>query len=460
MSVFLLLATWFAVCAGLLCWVRAPGVPEPPECSRNQTFEDADDETLVLMLERAWPTAISVTAFMATLQCAFGGLLPELATPYAYASAPRFTLDSAVHTNRLPSHQIVLGRLRHIEHVLLGRALFPGWRVGVVPLLYVEKTMPDSVSWRPLARTCTVERARFGRRHATLCILATGAVPSEAFQTSIAHMDCDWFVTYYGTDERHSLPTARLRFLFHMPRSLKSDLLIAAAPVASEYETVVFLDEDIVVRFNSTVWKAELMCAFGHIPVVWRPTFRPYSKTVWEWMNADCFPQRVRAVALGNFTFIEPQIFFVRSDFFVHYVDQYVVPVFGRHPTVRGIWTLIMMACVMAQRAFPDAVPCAMTTQLTVVHADLRTLPKDQMHFDNSYQAAYNGISRLPETHHELHRIDMVERNGACAESVLVTPGRFGAWVPPTRSQSEIRRVFSERVRERMSLPQRLCTAD
>lgn len=449
----------FAIGAdALLCWVRSPSVVAPAGCTVKQTFDATDDNQTVLMLDHAWPESMTIATFLSVLNCAFNGTLPELASPFAYTKAPRFSLGSAVVSDRLPSLQIMMGTLLAIEYALLRRTP-PGrrWRVGIVPLLFVDHTVPTDLVWQPLARQCAIHRARHAPRHPTLCTSATNGVLPAPLQTTMSHMDCDWLIVYYGAKKEHALPIDRLRFLFHMPGALKSDLLIAVAGVAHQYETIMFTDEDVVMRFNSTEWQRELRCLFGHIPVLWRPTFRPYSRSIWQWMNADCFGTNVRAVGLGNFTFLEPQVFFARADFFVHYVDEYVVPVFGAHPEMRGIWTLIMLSCFLAQRAFPHAVPCAMTTRLTATHADLHTLRKDSNHFAHSYEAIQTGVAHMPITHHELAEIDLIDVNAPCVPERSVGTGRFERWYPPQRTVSQLQRMRTDRVKERTSLPDRIC---
>lgn len=287
--------------------------------------------------------------------------------------------------------------------------------------------------------------------------MASGARPSAPFLTTASYIDCDWAIGYYGVAEQHELPLDRMRFFFHMPRALKSDLLVTIAGVVVDYETVMFMDEDIVLKFNSTQWRAELECAFGHIPVLWRPTFRPYSKSIWQWMNADCFAPDVRALALGNFTFLEPQVFFVRADFFIHYVDQYIVPVFVQNPKVRCIWTLIVAVCLLAERAFPDAVACALSRTLIAVHADLRTLTKDAAHGADTWRILTVAMRYMPDTRHEFVPFDVVRDSQPCAPARTINTGRFEPWRPVKHTDSRMRQMINERIAQRDLLAKRLC---
>jgi hypothetical protein len=446
----------------LLCIVESPDIALPRECDASARVDNATNETLVLLLSRAWPESLSVAGFIATLECAFNGTLPEIGTPFAYLAAPRFTLGSAVQTNRIPASHLALGRLGAINRLRSGAANADEvWRVGVVPLLFVKEPLPIGLEWRPLDRRCAVHRARHPARHATLCAMSSGAEATVPFLTTAAHIDCDWAVSYYGSAEDHSLPLERYRFFFHLPRSIKSDMLVAVAGVASAsaYTTVVFMDEDIIVQFNSTVWEAELRCAFGHVPVVWRPTFLPYSDKIWSWMNAECFGGDVRAIALGNFTFLEPQIIFMRADFFTFYIDQYVAPVFAPFPTIRSIWTLLSTICLVAEHCFPDAVPCALTTALTVEHADLRTLRKGALHGDDTELILHAGLQRFPITRFQLGGFDFVMRNQSCAPRRAIGAGNFAPWEParPNRTAIGMRRLINVRMFAKRKLDRTAC---
>jgi hypothetical protein len=430
----------FPYVSALLC-IQSPSqrdLPLPPECS-----DSAAHPTLALNLDTTWPSSLSITAFIATLECAFNGSLPDIASPFAFASAPRFTLGSAVLSKRLASRSLALGRIDMIKSLLGTRTpktstlLRSRWRIGIVPLLFISNPFPRGSTWQPLDRKCAVHRARHPQRHATLCAMSSGAQPSTPFLTTAEHVDCDWAVAYYGSTEEHALPLERLRFFFHMPRSLKSDLLVAVAGVASTYTTVLYMDEDIVIRFNSTVWETELRCVFGHVPVVWRPTFRPHAQSIWPWMNADCFDDSVRALAIGNFSFLEPQIAFMRAKFFTYFVDQYVVPVFAQFPDIRSIWTLFSTICFLAERSFPHAVPCAMTRTLTVEHADLRTLSKGETHLYNSQRITMIGMRHFPENDQlGADLFEFVKSDAPCVSMQTIGVDRFEPWIRPPQSAS------------------------
>jgi hypothetical protein len=420
--------------SALLC-IQSPshaGFSLPPECS-----DSAAHPALALNLDRAWPSSLSITAFISTLECAFNGSLPDIASPFALASAPRFSFGSAVLSDRLPSQSLALGRIDTIRSLLgMGSsATLPSqWRIGIVPLLFISDPLPIALQWQPLDRKCAIHRARHPQRHATLCAMSSGAQPSAPFLTTAKHVDCDWAVAYYGITEEHALPLERLRFFFHLPRSLKSDLLVAVAGIASAYTTVLYMDEDIVIRFNSTVWDAELRCVFGHVPVVWRPTFQPPSQLIWPWMNADCFDDNVRALAVGNFSFLEPQIVFVRADFFTYFVDQYIVPVFVQFPKIRAIWTLLATICFLAERSFPNAVPCAMTRALTVEHADLRTLSKHGRHLYDSQRITLVGVRHFPEGDYVgADLFQFVKNDAPCVSRQTIGADRFEPWTRPSR---------------------------
>jgi hypothetical protein len=452
---FLLAPTLLTCACALVCILRTPDIELPPECAGRAQGND----TLVLMLGRVWPASLSVTAFLATLMCSFDGALPELATPVAFAHAPRFTLGGgAVQTNQLASRSIVLGRRVAIDHLRAGRPLPAHWRIGVVPLLFVSSAVPATLQWQPLARSCAVRRALHEQRHATLCAAAVGAQASAALLATMSSIDCDWALVYYGDAERHSLPLERARFLLHIPSALKSDLLVALAGLVREYETVMFTDEDIVFQARSAQWEAELRCAFGHVPVVWRPLFEPHSQSIWPWMNADCFGDDVRALSVGNFTFIEPQILFLRADFFVHYVDQFVVPVFVAHPELRSIWALIAGVCLLAKRSFPDAVPCALLRSLTATHADLRTFSKAGRHGADAMSSLYNAMAHFPDTGHELDRIDIVDISRACAQAIAIGRVEMTPWQAPAREPDALTQMLDIRISLRKTLPARLCS--
>lgn len=440
----------------MLCIARSPFIALPPECSPTETLGNATNNTLVLILDRTWPRSLSVTAFIATLECAFNGSLPDFTTPIAYSAAPRFSLGSAVRTNRLPSTHLVLGRLGAIRPLLSGTLIARSStaRVGVVPILFVDDPLPRRLTWQPLDRNCAVHRARHPRRHATLCAMSSGSQPSTPFLTTAKYVDCDWAIGYYRDAEEHALPLEGMRFFFHMPGSLKTDLLVAIAGVASAYTTVLYMDEDIVIPFNSTDWETELRCAFGHVPVVWRPTFRPYSDSIWRFMNADCFKADVRAVAIGNFTFLEPQVVFVRADFYIHFIDQYVEPVFAERPKLRSIWTLLATICTLAEHSFPNAVPCAMTLALTVEHADLRTLRKGGRHMTDSFRVQLAGLRRFGVTRFELAPFEVVKHGQPCAPLRAIGAGRFEPWQPfqPNRTIASIRRMLNQRARAKQEL--------
>jgi hypothetical protein len=447
-----LFASTLLVCAcALVCISLTPDIELPPECAEG-------NDTLLLLLGRAWPASLSVTAFLATLMCSFNGTLPELATPLAFARAPRFTFGGgAVQTNQLASRSIVLGQRAAVDHLRAGRPLPAHWRIGVVPLLFIDSAVSTTLQWQPLERGCAVRRSRHEQRHATLCAVAVGMQSSAALLTTMTSIDCDWALVYYGDAERHSLPLERARFLLHIPSALKSDLLVALAGLVREYATVMFTDEDIIFRSHSAQWEAELRCAFGHVPVVWRPLFEPHSQSIWPWMNADCFGDNVRAVAVGNFTFVEPQILFLRADFFVHYVDQFVVPVFVSHPELRAIWSLVAGVCLLAKSSFPDAVPCALLRSLTATHSDLRTLSKAGRHPEDAMKSLFNAMAHFPDTNHDLDRIDVVDMNSACLQPAAIGRVQLTPWRAPVRAPDASNQMLARRTSARRTLGARLC---
>lgn len=440
----------------LLCLLRVPGVVAPSECSSDETAEDASEHTLTLALERNWPTAMSVGAFIAMLECGFNGSLPKLATPMAYRSAPRFTLGSAVESSHLPGRDIVLGSFSAVSDLFVNGSLPAHTRIGIVPLLYVDGLLPSALDWRPLERHCAEHRARYARRHDTLCTMAVGPEPSAPSAVSAAHIDCDWAVVYYGVSERHNWSLDRLRFFFHIPRALKTDLLVAMSGLVLDYKTVLFMDEDIEFRFNSTQWEAELMCVYGHIPIVWRPTFVPYSRTIWPWMNAGCFADDVRAVSLGNFSYLEPQIFFMRADFFLHYIDVFIAPVFVAHPERRSIWSLISAACFLAERAFPGAVSCALSRTLTAVHADMRTLSKKGTHGRDSMSVLQYSMLYFPDLRHMEVSMELIPNDLPCVTARPAVAGRFEPW-PALRSNRDAAKMLSIRIKQRYNLHRQIC---
>ena len=453
------------VCASggaLLCRPRRPNLVLPHECaSDDRALQAPDGQSLVLLLNREWPesTTTSVTAFIATLKCAFNGSFPDFASPIAFTHAPRFTLGSAVVTDELPSRDIVLTTVAGtVVLALHSRRLPRGSRVGIVPLLYFDDHLPPSAIWQQLSPTCTTFRSRHRRAlHSTLCAVAVGDAVSAALAKSMAAVDCDWFLMFYGRSPP-LLPAPLPRFSFHVPFGLKTDLLLIVASVAHEYQTVMFMDEDILFAHTSAQWEAELVCAFGHLPIVWRPTFRPRSESIWPWMNADCFDSDVRALSLGNFTFIEPQILFMRSDFFVFYASHYIAPLFAANPALHSIWSLVSNVCFLAKQSFPDAVACALSLRITAEHADLRTIQKHGRFWSDAYELLQRSIFFMPETQFELDTLQLVRNGRPCAPTTRrALSGAFVPWQVPYRTQEQAKELIKVRIAARANLTTTLC---
>jgi hypothetical protein len=156
---------------------------------------------------------------------------------------------------------------------------------------------------------------------------------------------------------------------------------------------------------TSTVWETELRCAFGHVPVVWRPTFRPHARLIWPWIERRLLQGQHSRDGHWQF-FVSRTANRVCARRLFHLFRgpvrcASVCPIPGNSYDLDCCWGQSVFS---PSTVFPDAVPCAMSRALTVVHADLRTLPKAKLHGTETLSVMHAGVQLFPVTRFEVRR--------------------------------------------------------